>query len=363
VCGSSRQYWSRSLPDRRPGCPRTRSWTAEAALLGLRARRWPARLTGRTVLTRPRRVARRECRIETDRRIRVGDAEAVGATTRSPSPRATVTKGPLGSRTASPVSRSRRTRPRARARRRGPRGDHDRQRGRGYGTIATSTGPARRRQVNAGQSLQCGRSMIRSTPPRKPGGSRVLERRGARWSGRRGDRGRTRSGLPSWGRRRGPRRRARARGRVRRLRRDGRGRCGCREGLRTWREDWDCVWSPQLPRHRQHGSAIRLNATLAPAHRAAGSDCSASQPRWPAPCSRGQGGAASGCPASCPWAPGRRVRQRPAPVLGATSTHRRGPVYLESFGNPHKFARIARELSRDKPIVRSPRAGRPGPRV
>ena len=26
-------------------------------------------------------------------------------------------------------------------------------------------------------------------------------------------------------------------------------------------------------------------------------------------------------------------------------------LYLESFGNPHKFARIARELSRDKPIV------------
>jgi acyl-CoA synthetase (NDP forming) len=49
--------------------------------------------------------------------------------------------------------------------------------------------------------------------------------------------------------------------------------------------------------------------------------------------------------------PRRRQRQRPAAVLG----HRPGTevvlLHLESFGNPRKFARLARRVGRTKPVV------------
>ena len=48
---------------------------------------------------------------------------------------------------------------------------------------------------------------------------------------------------------------------------------------------------------------------------------------------------------------GRRERQRPAPVLGRRPATDVVLLYLESFGNPRKFARLARRISLRKPIV------------
>ncbi len=49
---------------------------------------------------------------------------------------------------------------------------------------------------------------------------------------------------------------------------------------------------------------------------------------------------------------GRPVGQRRAPVLGAGPEHTTvALLYLESFGNPRKFARIARRFARRKPLL------------
>jgi acetate---CoA ligase (ADP-forming) len=48
---------------------------------------------------------------------------------------------------------------------------------------------------------------------------------------------------------------------------------------------------------------------------------------------------------------GRHLRQRPAAVLGGRPDTDVILLYLESFGNPRKFSRIARRISRHKPIV------------
>ena len=48
----------------------------------------------------------------------------------------------------------------------------------------------------------------------------------------------------------------------------------------------------------------------------------------------------------------RRERQRPPRASGRTTSRRTSiALYLESFGNPRKFARIARRVARKKPIV------------
>ena len=48
---------------------------------------------------------------------------------------------------------------------------------------------------------------------------------------------------------------------------------------------------------------------------------------------------------------GRRLLERPARVLGGRPGHRLVLLYVESFGNPRKFARIARRVAREKPVL------------
>ncbi len=60
---------------------------------------------------------------------------------------------------------------------------------------------------------------------------------------------------------------------------------------------------------------------------------------------------ASACPRSCRSATRRRVRQRPALLLGHGPRTEVVLLYLESFGNPRRFADLARRIGRRKPIV------------
>ncbi len=99
---------------------------------------------------------------------------------------------------------------------------------------------------------------------------------------------------------------------------------------------------------------VRLNATLAPdaARAAAGSGSSASPARWasrssPRPTERGLG-------LSTFVSAGNRADVSGNDLLQYWQTDPATDVvllYLETFGNPRKFARLARRLARTKPIV------------
>ena len=78
----------------------------------------------------------------------------------------------------------------------------------------------------------------------------------------------------------------------------------------------------------------------------AGSASSPSRARSASPRSSTPAGSASASRRSSTSAAARRQRQRRAAVLGGRPAHGVVLLYLESFGNPRKFTRIARELAR-----------------
>ena len=111
----------------------------------------------------------------------------------------------------------------------------------------------------------------------------------------------------------------------------------------------------ELPRHHQH--RLRRCGSTPRSRRCRrcpdGPASSASPARSASPCSARPRGAALGrLDVRLGRQPRRRVGQRPAAVLGdRPSTPTSCCMYLESFGNPRKFARLARRLGRTKPIV------------
>ena len=122
------------------------------------------------------------------------------------------------------------------------------------------------------------------------------------------------------------------------------------------------VVGPNCLGHRQHrpGGTPQRHARARAAGGRAGSASSASPARSASRCSPRPTGAGSACPLRLGRQPRRRLRQRPAAVLAATTRSTDVVLlYLETFGNPRKFARIARRMSRRKPVVAVASATRP----
>jgi cyclophilin family peptidyl-prolyl cis-trans isomerase len=100
--------------------------------------------------------------------------------------------------------------------------------------------------------------------------------------------------------------------------------------------------------------AVRLHATFAGGAPPVGPGraCCRSPARWPAPSSPRRSGARSGCRPSCRSA---TAPTSPATTCSSTGRPTRAPRWwcctCRGFGNPRKFARIARRLGRTKPVV------------
>ena len=103
----------------------------------------------------------------------------------------------------------------------------------------------------------------------------------------------------------------------------------------------------ELPRHHQHRRRpCALNASLAPFPPLAGrAGFFASPARSASRCSARRRAAASGCRRSCRRATAPTCRATTCCSSGRpTSAPTSSLMYLESFGNPRKFARLARRL-------------------